>query len=429
MAKHAELSPSSAERWLACPGSVVLSDGLPNPNNDYSDEGTASHYLASVCLTTGTNASEYQGREIYVGDWGEAFSFHTERKPRYVQLVDRDFTDPVQNYIDYVREVVASTNGKLHVEQRLSLEGITGEEEAEGTSDAVIVTDDELIVIDLKFGQGVMKDAESNPQLMMYGLAAVDKYGIVHDFNDVRVVIHQPRLNHVSEHVYSLEEMDAFRSIVADGAARVVEAKQPHQDVVQWLDKYTRVGEEQCRFCLAKATCPTLTKHVVDTVGAEFSDLTEEGDEILEQAKHLDPEALSERLKAVDVIEGWCKAVRSGVEGLLLSGVPVPDFKLVQGKKGHRKWTSADEAEKVLKSMRLKEREMYDFKLISPTTAEKLLKTDSPKRWTRLQTVITQTEGSPSVAPASDKREALVITPASADMEDLTEPDYSGDLI
>jgi hypothetical protein len=40
------------------------------------------------------------------------------------------------------------------VEQRLPLVSITGEQ-AHGTADAVILADDEIIVIDLKFGMGV----------------------------------------------------------------------------------------------------------------------------------------------------------------------------------------------------------------------------------------------------------------------------------
>ena len=61
----------------------------------------------------------------------------------------------------------------------------------------------------------------------------------------------------------------------------------------------------------------------------------------------------------------------------------------------------------MLKSMRLKVDQMYDFKLISPTSAEKLLASAYPRKWTKLQASIHQTNGKPSVAPASDKRPAL----------------------
>jgi hypothetical protein len=428
--QHAVLSPSSAPRWLSCPGSVVLSRGLPNTSSDYADEGTAAHYLASVCLTCDTDAKEYIGREIVVGEWGEAFSIHTEKKGRYTKEVDHDFVDAVQDYIDYVRNTVLSTNGVLHVEQSLSLTDITGEEGAEGTSDAVIITDDEIIIVDLKFGMGNRVDAEDNSQLKMYALAAVDKYAIIHDFKDARLVIHQPRLSHVSEWVISLEDLEEFRATVQLAAVRIYDATGEYEAVHNeddWNDVWLQTSEDGCKWCKAKATCPKLSAKIAEAIDAEFEDLTkaptEEGEmpvDIVEPVRYLDPEVLSLRLKVVDMIEDWCKAVREASFTALMAGVEVPDFKLVQGKKGHRKWTSVDEATTIMKSMRLKVEEMYDLKVISPTTAEKLLK-DSPKRWKRLEDIITQSEGSPSVAPASDKRPALVITQVADEMEDLTD--------
>uniref|UniRef100_UPI001641F64D DUF2800 domain-containing protein n=1 Tax=Burkholderia gladioli TaxID=28095 RepID=UPI001641F64D len=74
-------------------------------------------------------------------------------------------------------------------------------------------------------------------------------------------------------------------------------------------------------------------------------------------------------------------------------------------------------AEALLKSMRLKQDQMYNFKLISPTQADKLLRQDSPRRWKKVEAQIVQREGRPSVAPDSDSRPALVITPPEDDFE------------
>ena len=60
------------------------------------------------------------------------------------------------------------------------------------------------------------------------------------------------------------------------------------------------------------------------------------------------------------------------------------------------------------KSFRLRDDDMYEQVLISPTAAEKLLK-DTPKRWARVQDLIQRGEGKPSVAPVTDKRPALAI--------------------
>jgi hypothetical protein len=70
--------------------------------------------------------------------------------------------------------------------------------------------------------------------------------------------------------------------------------------------------------------------------------------------------------------------------------------------------------------MRLKQDEMYSFTLISPTAAEKLLAKESPKRWAKLQPLITRSEGSITVAPVSDNRPAIEVKPVADDFTDLT---------
>jgi len=134
-------------------------------------------------------------------------------------------------------------------------------------------------------------------------------------------------------------------------------------------------------------------------------------------------------MKATDLIEGWCKAVRAKVESELFAGHQVPGYKLVDGRQGARSWADENEAEKLLKSFRLKEAQMYDFKLISPTTAEKVLKVASPKRWTKAQALISRSDGKPSVAPESDKRPALVVKPTADEFEVVEEPSGVEDLV
>lgn len=178
-------------------------------------------------------------------------------------------------------------------------------------------------------------------------------------------------------------------------------------------------GEKQCRFCKAKATCPSLATAVAEEIALGAPASPEEF-AVLEPRVDTDAARLARAMSAVGLIEDWCKAVRAEVERRLLAGDPVAGFKLVQGKRGNRKWADEAEATEALKSMRLKVEEMYDLKLITPTTAEKLAKagTLGPRQWTRLQDLITQAEGSPSVAPESDKRPALVRA-AAEDFEAL----------
>lgn len=382
MTPHAELSPSSASRWMQCPGSVALCRDMPDSASSHAAEGTAMHTVAELCLTKGTRAADYIGT-VFPRD-GFSIKFNA------------DLAEAVQRYVDYVNDVAAANFGELLVEQRLSISEVTGEAEAYGTSDAVILMGDEICIIDLKGGMGVPVDADDNPQLMIYALAALNEYSLVNDFKTVRMVIHQPRLYKVSEWVIPVEQLLAFGKEVAMASAATRMAEAP-----------LHPSDKACRWCKAKATCPAVAKEVYETFEAVVPEDA--------AVSHL-----AQAMAKADLIEGWCKAVRAEVERRLLDGHAVPGWKLVQGKRGNRSWANAEEAESWLKA-RLKLDEMYDFKLVSPTTISKRLEpwTDAngekrepvlgPRQQKDLATMITQKEGSPSVAPESDKRPALVI--------------------
>lgn len=402
---HALLSPSGASKWMVCAGSVAMCKDLPDEVTKYNAEGDAAHQLAAWCLTENKDAKAYLGRVI--------------KAKGYEFEVDDEMADAVQVYVNRVREYAVlghefATEHTLLIEQPLPIGHVTGEEDAEGTGDAIILTDDEIQVHDLKFGQGVRVNAERNKQLMLYALGALARFGMLGDFKRVRLVIHQPRLQHLSEWDCAIEELQEFEDIARDRAVVAMFALGAPS-----LDTYLKPGDH-CKdgFCKARATCPALAKFVADTVGADFEVLAtaEVGGELL--PARYSPEVLSAKMAATDLIEDFCRAVRAKVESELLAGNAVPGFKLVQGKRGARAWTDAEEVEKALKAMRLKQEQMYDFKLISPTTAEKLLKS-TPKRWNRLAPLIGQSEGRPSVAPESDKRPALVLGKTEDDFEAL----------
>ncbi|OCA58617.1 hypothetical protein AA93_02865 [Xylella fastidiosa subsp. pauca 11399] len=406
MSQHAMLSPSSAHRWLHCPASVPLTRTCKDDASPFADEGTVAHTVAADALRSGSDASAYVGErhEINGRTWE----------------VTAEMAASVQEYVDYVRAIA----GVRLVEQPLRIASITGEQGAQGTADVVILAGDALTIVDLKYGKGVKVLAEGNEQLQLYALAALSEFGWVEDFQQVRLVIVQPRLGHADEWVRTLPEMEDFKQRVKRSATRCMEAIGHYTNVGELPSEYFGPAETPCRFCKAKATCPALATHVLTTVADDFVDLTQPVAPQLSHAalRTFDNTTLASLFGATELIDSWCKAVRAKAAAELRSGNAVPGYKLVQGRQGPRRWVDETAAEDALIQMRIGVAHMYDMSLISPTSAEKLHQAGviGDHQWPKLQPLIHRTPGAPVVVPTSDQRPPLALQDAT-DFEDLSD--------
>ena len=429
-AAHSYWSASKFESLMLCPGKIVLEDGAPDNTNDYAAEGTAAHQVLTWALQEERPAAAYIGRQIHLDSRGKPCE---QAGAVYTFGVDDTMAEHVQVCIDYCLDLKGD-DGVLFADIRVNYSSYldVSEDTAWGTADVIIARGAELIVVDFKYGRGVEVDAKKNPQMSLYGLGALQAYqGLVADFEQVRLAISQPRVKRSpSEWDCSVEELETWGRSTARSAVNTCtnarDLKGNAEGAMmdrEWEETFLRPAEKACKFCKAKATCPSLTQAVQDAVGADFGYLTSAGADVDKLVEEGVP--LSDKLAACDLIEDWCKAVRGEVERRLLAGDGVPGYKLVQGKKGNRAWDKPADVEAMLKTMRLKEAEMYDFKLISPTTAEKLAKagTIGPRQWPKVLEMITQSEGKPHVAPLSDSRPALVVTPVVDDFTDVTPAD------
>ena len=428
---HSIFSPSKAHRYLRCPGSIALEETQPDTTSIYAQEGTAAHELAEMLLTGQIkNAEEMLDRFIKWTEGGEEVAIPVgEEMCEYVTA----YCDKVLERVEEFKMLPNVTDVVLHVEQRIDLSDVIGLPEQSGTADIVIEIqfDDNTVMLsveDLKYGRGVEVSAVENEQLATYACGVMADYEFVGTpIRKVITVIHQIRKHHFSEYEYSYEDLCKFRTDLRLQAANAQHQRHRLAQGTPYKELLLTPGEKQCRFCKAKNICPAArdevakavfnaTEPVTDDEFAEFDETLPQETLAKEGGEGLVPpnDWLAACMTKIDFIEEWCRAIRAATNAAILDGENVPGYKLVQGRMGNRQWSDVEEVEDMLKSMRLKQDEMYSMKIISPTQAEKVLK-GSPRRWKKLEDLIIRKEGKPAVVPESDKRPALDVRPVTDD--------------
>ena len=114
-----------------------------------------------------------------------------------------------------------------------------------GTADVVILSEQSVHVIDLKFGKGIPVYALDNPQLRLYALGAWNKFK--EDFpniKELKYTIHQPRLDSISSDSTTLMKL-------LDWANYFVKPKAKKA----WAGSGDFIPGEWCQWCKAKAQC------------------------------------------------------------------------------------------------------------------------------------------------------------------------------
>jgi hypothetical protein len=414
--QHAKLSPSSSHRWAVCHAAPQREAKLHlvRETNFAADEGTIMHDLGEKTLVAGDDRYLRMalGKEARVDSDGTVVYFAAGNGGI---VITEDMIECVESYVAFVREL--AIGGELHVEQRLSIEHITGEPGAKGTSDTVVVFPKELAIADLKGGfgkvlakkllptpitlpNGVVATHKPNTQLVMYGEAVRKEMEFFHEFEQVRIIIVQPRLSHVDEHVIPIDEFMGWVEwlrIQAEATRGPSPKAVPSEDTCQW-----------CRaFPCEDAQALALSEAIDD-----FEDKP--------RVPPIDPVELGRRKQLVPFIRQYCDWIDSRVRGELEAGRPVDGFKLVEGDMGDRKWTSEAAVIEKLQGFELTADDYETRKLVSPAAVEKLVirkrKTPNKKlttdQWDQLQELIKRDEGSPKVVPNSDPRPALSVNPA-----------------
>ena len=373
MTAHAKLSASGAHRWLACPGSVRAEDGLPNSTSPYAQEGVAAHELGEIALVGGTNCDELIGTSL-------------PENPNHV--VTQEMAEAVQMYVDVVRQL----DGEQLFEERVDFSNWVAD--GFGTSDAIILNDTKMSIVDLKYGKGHRVDAQDNPQAILYALGAYSEYKHLYEIETIEIIIVQPRLDHISTWELSIDDL------LKKGEWISTRAEMTEDPQAQRVP-----GEAQCQWCKAKATCGALQKYTHDLIATDFDNLDR-----LSNPDTLTDDELRAAMDAKKLIVSWLDAVETAVTQRLAAGEQFGGYKMVAGRSS-RNWNDELQAATVLESV-LGVR-AWERKLQSPAKAEKLL---GKSKHVLIESLISNKDGRPTLARESDPRPAVGATAMDFDV-------------
>lgn len=386
MAAHAKLSASSSKRWLTCPGSVAMSEGMPDQTSPAAHEGSAAHALAEHCLLQREEVFEYLGEP------------HPDPKYRDVPIT-ADMVDAVEVYVKYVRDYPGNVSAQ-RIEQKVSLEPLGDWAKGMfGTADHIFwhAPTRVLHVDDYKHGAGVPVEADST-QLKYYGVAALLKGDLLNKAEYVQMTIIQPRCPHpegpIRMRKLSVEELMAW----------VTKELEPGAKLALSPDAPLNPDPEACRFCLAKGKCPALAEQSMQKAHLDFAE-----DNTVEPRIPLDeltPEQTARIIDNKKAIIGWVESVEGYAKAQLLEGNDVADgrFKLVAGR-ASRAWKNEADAEKWLTTKAgVPAEDLFTRKMATPPQAEKLVAKDLRDE---LKGLIAVTAGGPTMVPSSDKRPSM----------------------
>jgi len=372
---HARFSPSSANRRIHCPPSLLLEEQFEEGESVYAAEGTAGHSLAEHLIR-------------------KYLKLRTKRP------TSKYYTDELINAVDeYVAFVIGEIEAArrecehpiILVEQRVDASEYV--DNCFGTADMVIITDKVAHIIDLKLGKGVPVHAEENPQLMIYGLGVLHMAESLYDIETVRMTIFQPRLYNSSSWDVSPDYLRRWGEEVLRPAGAKAMIGAGEFEAGTW-----------CRFCRARNQCRARAEHFLEMAKMEFR-----------QPALLSDEEISEIISKADELSKWANDIYAFAQDQAINhDKHWPGYKVVEGR-SIRKFTSDEEVIEAAKEAGYKD--IFKHSLISLTEMERLMGKENFNNI--LGRLVYKPKGKLTLVPESDKREAISTSTAHADFEEV----------
>ena len=295
---------------------------------------------------------------------------------------NEEMDDCANGYASYILELVEAAKETcadpvVLIEQRVDFSRWV--EQGFGTSDAIIISDGTLHVVDYKHGLGVLVDADNNPQMMCYALGALELFDAIYDIDTVAMTVYQPRRQNVSTFEMSKDDLFCWADEVLKPTAELAFAGDGNFLCGEW-----------CGFCKAKHECRARAEANLMLAQYDFK-----------LPPLLEDTEIEVILSRADQLVSWVNDIKEYALQQAISGKEWTGFKLVEGR-SNRRYT--DEAA-VTQTVTDAGFDPYERKLLGITAMQKLL---GKSRFDELLSAyIEKPQGKPTLVPESDKRPVM----------------------
>lgn len=382
---HAKLSASGSEKWMTCTPSMRMEEAFPDQQTNASREGTFAHEVFENMIKRRLEQIDSKAYNKRVREL-EQDEFWSDVLLDYVT----EACDRAMERVEYARSVCKQP--LFLVEQRLDFSPWVPE--GFGTGDLVIVSDEAIEVLDLKYGKGVYVEGENNSQMRLYALGAYNEFDILYGPKIVRTLVLQPRLSNYTGEEMTVEELLDWANNKVKPLARLA-----------WNGDGELVAGPHCTdsFCRARFTCPKRAEMALAVAQSEFA---------MMEPERLTMDQIADILQKADMAISWLNDIKEHALKEAAKGVEVPGFKLVEGR-SNRRYGSQEEVINRLLERGIDEALIFEKSLIGITAMEKVL--GGKKKFDLLLgDLIVKPEGKPTLVPDSDKRPAIPLS-SSAD--------------
>ena len=406
--EHARLAPSASSRWRRCPGSIRLSEGLPEYSGREAAEGTVYHHFMELCLTHGILPESYLNYTL-------SQTYHLKQGGKYAEITEKIKFD--EEMIEHGNKTYAKWYAWMNdgiesvawYEGRMDTSPWLGEGQF-GTCDISIVKPaiNKIIICDHKYGRTAV-NPENNSQLTLYALGFWNTFAQQYFPHaepkdiEVEIVIEQYRAPGGGGHWTT-----SMANLLVEGF-RIREEADATYDV-----NAPRIpGEVQCKYCPVikhGKVCPEHNDFITNMFPEIPNDATVNTDfESYLPHPTFDP-IDSERRSAIianeKVIINFIQMLKENAINDYMAGVDIPGFKVIQGRLPDRTVSETDEKnyESTVKRL-VGESEAYTKKILSPPEIESRVGKVIYQR--EVAPFITQGSGKPVLVPLSNKNDGL----------------------